>query len=89
MDESKQRDAGADQGSLEECEAELDHLREENQQLRASAEAFGELAERLKQVLEGERGRASHEWSGTSGAVIDRRLGEAPHADSTGSSEDD
>jgi len=90
MDESKQRDAGgAGRGSLEECEAELEHLKEENQQLRASAQAFGELAERLKQVLEGERRRASREWSGASGAVIDRRLGEAPHPGSTGSSEDD
>jgi hypothetical protein len=41
----------------EDCEAEVEELREENQQLRDSAQAFGDLAERLKQALELERKR--------------------------------
>jgi cell division septum initiation protein DivIVA len=32
-------------------EAELEHLRTENEQLRRSAQAFGELAERLNRAL--------------------------------------
>ena len=45
----------------EECEAEVEELREENQHLRDSAKAFGDLAERLKQSLELERRRAERD----------------------------
>jgi hypothetical protein len=41
--------------SLEECQAELDALVEENLHLRASANAFADLAERLKASLDRER----------------------------------
>jgi predicted RNase H-like nuclease (RuvC/YqgF family) len=33
--------------ALEECEEKVEHLKEENAVLRHSAEAFGDLAERL------------------------------------------
>lgn len=36
---------------LAKCEAELVKLRTENEQLRRSAQAFGELAERLNRAL--------------------------------------
>ncbi len=36
---------------LAKCEAELARLRTENDQLRRSAQAFGELAERLNRAL--------------------------------------
>jgi hypothetical protein len=36
---------------LTKCEAELARLRTENDQLRRSAQAFGELAERLNRAL--------------------------------------
>ena len=36
---------------LARCEAELAKLRTENEQLRRSAQAFGELAERLNRAL--------------------------------------
>jgi hypothetical protein len=36
---------------LDRYETELEHLRAENDQLRRSAEAFGELAERLNRAL--------------------------------------
>ena len=36
---------------LAKCEAELAKLRTENEQLRRSAQAFGELAERLNRAL--------------------------------------
>jgi predicted RNase H-like nuclease (RuvC/YqgF family) len=41
--------------TLEECQEEVKRLKEENQHLRASASAFGELAERLKVALDVER----------------------------------
>lgn len=40
---------------LDECRDELRSLEEENEQLRASANAFADLAERLKASLERER----------------------------------
>ena len=36
---------------LDRYETELEHLRTENDQLRRSAQAFGELAERLNRAL--------------------------------------
>jgi hypothetical protein len=39
------------------CQAELDSVIEENQHLRASANAFADLAERLKATLDYERRR--------------------------------
>lgn len=40
---------------LDECRDELQSLEEENEQLRASANAFADLAERLKASLDRER----------------------------------
>ncbi len=44
-------DGDVDDSHCARCEAELRRLRIENDQLRRSASAFGELAERLNQAL--------------------------------------
>jgi hypothetical protein len=47
--------------SIEDCEAEIAHLKDENSHLRESAARFAELAERLMRSLESERLRALRE----------------------------
>ena len=51
--------------SLEDCDAEIAHLKEENHHLRESAARFAELAERLMRTLESERRRALREGRST------------------------
>ncbi len=46
--------------SLEACLQRIRHLEEENAHLRAAAQTFGELAERLERVLTAERRRRTH-----------------------------
>jgi hypothetical protein len=41
--------------ALQECEEKVKELKEENSHLRESSHAFGQLAERLNQTLQGER----------------------------------
>jgi hypothetical protein len=41
--------------ALQECEDKVKHLEEENEHLRESSHAFGQLAERLNRTLEQER----------------------------------
>jgi hypothetical protein len=41
--------------ALQECEDKVKHLKEENEHLRESSHAFGQLAERLNRTLEQER----------------------------------
>ncbi len=41
--------------ALQECEDKVKHLEEENEHLRESSDAFGQLAERLNQTLQQER----------------------------------
>jgi hypothetical protein len=41
--------------ALQECEDKVRHLEEENQHLRDSSHAFGQLAERLNRTLQEER----------------------------------
>jgi hypothetical protein len=41
--------------TLEECREEIKRLREENYHLRQASNTFGELAERLRTLLEAER----------------------------------
>ena len=43
------------QHELQECEDKVKELEEENQHLRESSDAFGQLAERLNQTLQQER----------------------------------
>jgi predicted RNase H-like nuclease (RuvC/YqgF family) len=44
--------------ALQECEEKLKQLEEENQHLRESSDAFGQLAERLNVTLQEERRNA-------------------------------
>jgi hypothetical protein len=55
---------------LQECEDKVKELEEENQHLRESAYAFGQLAERLNQTLQQERRTG-----------IERRQSARPHGD--------
>jgi len=41
--------------ALQECEDKVKHLQDENEHLRESSHAFGQLAERLNRTLEQER----------------------------------
>lgn len=44
--------------SIEECEAQLRQLEEENRQLRQASSGFADLAERLMRKLDGQHPRA-------------------------------
>lgn len=57
--------------SLEDCEAEIAHLKEENHHLRESCERFAALAERLMRTLEHERMRGVRERRAASGNMTD------------------
>ena len=59
--------------ALQECEDKVRHLEEENQHLRDSSHAFGQLAERLNRTLQGERR-----------AGIERRQSPRPSGDRRG-----
>ncbi|HEU4939890.1 MAG TPA: hypothetical protein VFT39_25755 [Vicinamibacterales bacterium] len=56
--------------ALQECEEKVKELEEENQHLRESSHAFGQLAERLNQTLQQERR-----------AGLDRRQSQRPNGD--------
>lgn len=76
--------------SLEDCEAEIAHLKEENHHLRESAARFAELAERLMRTLESERLRGLRERRGDSERMTERGPSHRPdRADPSRSVEDD
>jgi hypothetical protein len=58
--------------ALQECEDKVKHLEEENQHLRDSSDAFGQLAERLNRTLQEER-RAGIERRQSPRPMGDRR----------------
>ena len=56
--------------ALQECEEKVNQLKEENEHLRESSHAFGQLAERLNQTLQQERR-----------AGVERRQSQRPNGD--------
>ena len=58
--------------ALQDCEEKVKELEEENQHLRDSSHAFGQLAERLNQTLQQER-RLGNERRQAPRATSDRR----------------
>jgi hypothetical protein len=58
---------------LARCKAEVRELREENQQLRQAADAFGALADRLNSSLREERRKSEVDRRSTVRSQPDRR----------------
>jgi predicted RNase H-like nuclease (RuvC/YqgF family) len=61
------------QQKLQDCEAKLKQLEEENQHLREASHAFGQLAERLNSTLQHERRQAGNDRRQLPRAAADRR----------------